>query len=324
MADYRHQDQALLNALNKRPPDFAEAERLISEGADINALRHRDESLLSAAITYSDAETVKSIIDFAFEHGLSGKKYRGRHIVAALLFFRYAHLWDFDDPRLIKAFKRLVRLGIHAVRRKKHDEIGYELSHSADYSFMERDFDWSTYSELLAEIIRRARSGADFEGVYSRSQALGKTVRDIKLHLHPAEIAELPAFEHTPDGFTGCSRYRGQLTLEFDDSALLIQDGFQPMVIPLGDLPEENLSAVSVAEHFKPLIGQTVKAFGYPYFKLPHWGDELQCLAKFDVGLSNDTVLHINYFFEKCAAGTGHCFNTIELCSGQARDDASL
>lgn len=257
---YTPEENAFLEALEQNPPDCAKAELLIREGLDVNKMPFSDESLLSDAMQFRSAKDIDAIFSFILSHGLDLQQHQGRHVIVALANFMFGCDDGLEDPALQDVFRRILRYAGDIVKNDEDDTLGNELYYEESGAFQDVSYERSAYCALLGEIVRRFRIGADYEHVWNWSVAKGRIVRDVKLHLLPHKPGVPFFFEGVANGLKLPDCHRGWLSIEFDDAALLISCGHDPMVIPLGDIPGENRTAVSVADRFASILGCRVSA----------------------------------------------------------------
>lgn len=241
---YSEIDLKLLDALRDIPPNYAEAEKLIAAGADVNAFSD-NRSLLCEAIEFRKAKTASELATFFIAHGFNGQFHDGRPLLSALEVFAYGadDGYGFDDPELVELFKTLLKLNPAVVTLPSENEYLLEDFFLLKAQLYEEEgfVPESTFlCLLLAEITRRVKDGQDFSSLYGWNAASGRCLTDIRVNPKRPRDVQI-VFD--------------EVTLTVGADALWAESNKADCVCG---------ASVKSLEQFSDLIGRTVTGIGLP------------------------------------------------------------
>lgn len=261
--EFREIDMALIKEASKVSPDFAEMERLVREGADVNATSDStfSNNVLSEVIfgSYSEeddlpkSDSLTAVIEFFLKHGFDPSRDKGRAGAKCL-----ANLtWSPCMASKIPTMKLLLDAGfrnIPAWDDKYDPEDGLPIKcigGEASFQNFEDDFDAANTFESLYEILLAHEEGRPYSGIDRYDAAYGGVLKRVFVSEPKAGAAFFTLNEPTSK-HRNC--FRGDLYLEFD-KGWLKSEGAHSLVF---DTERPHAKITDVSGNFASIIGDSL------------------------------------------------------------------
>lgn len=254
-------EKKLINLLRSGEPDFDAAERLIAQGADVNAVPNDScENVLSAILHGYGARAgynMCRIIQFFLGHGFDVNKSDGCYGAQCL----YALTFSTSDRYIIEATKILLDAGaknrtISADADSDDtpmDAIGDEGSYQ---DICENNHSLANIYEAVYQIYLAANEGRQYRGIDSYETAVGKRILKVlatRKGIGPVfRKVNLPTFSKE-----NC--YSETLYFVYEDGYLVTTQYADFWVD--SELPDCEMADVS--EHFSGIVGDRIKSFAF-------------------------------------------------------------
>lgn len=283
---YGKLENELIALFHSGPPDFAAAEELIRQGADINAIGEDDsENVLSEILSlyeraayydhicdyrncnefncedcehYVDwgstpGEAMCAIIRFFLNHGFDVTKHEGCFGAQCL----YAVGFSTNDRYMIDATKILLDAG--ATNRSLSLSPDGDKETPMDCmatAGMYQEFPLENIYEALYQIYLAIEAGKPYRGIDSYEIAIGKKIRKVLA----ASDGEQPVFFPMDlPKFKKDNCYTANLYFIYDDGILITTKYADFWTDTI--LPDTNL--IDVSEHFPGIVGHTIRRFQF-------------------------------------------------------------
>ncbi len=278
---YGKLEDELISLFRSGAPDFEAAEKLIEQGADLNADGSTEDNVLSEIlqgywwsesgdeIPDDDEETENKnpelglnmcrIIRFFLEHGFDVNKFNGCYGAQCL----YALTLSTFDKYMIEATKILFDAGARngtTSRRGESDSTPWEFigSEGSYQDTCEQDHECGNVFEAVYQMYLAIDQGRPYKGIDSFHTAIGKTIQKV----YAVKDGDKPIFYPVDlPNFKRNNCYNSTLYFVYEGGALITTeygDFWTDTVVP-----EDNI--VEVSEYFPSLIGRTVKAFTFDH-----------------------------------------------------------
>lgn len=260
-------------------PDFEEAEKLIQQGADLNAVReHDDKNILSEILLYywesargdttSDRHnrslnpdpgpSMCKIIHFFLDHGFDVTKCDGCFGAQCL----WALTLSTFDRYMIEATKILFDAGVRnrSVSPNPADEDetprSFIVAEGSFQGICRHDYATSNIFEAVYQIYQAVEDGRPYSGIDSYEVAVGKKILYVLAESNGTQPVfyplNLPAFKKD-----NC--FNKTLYFIYDGGVLIstqYADFWTDTILPKTEL-------VDVSAHFPGMVGSTIERFTY-------------------------------------------------------------
>lgn len=283
--DYGYGDlgDQLLKLFWAGEPDFAAAEELIRQGADVNALgKNDDENILSEILFgywqtqygggfYDDCEpgmnwnpdygpAMCRIIRFFLEHGFDVHKCDGCYGAQCLSALALSTF----DRHIIEATKILLDAGaknrtVSPTRNSPEDTPWERVATEGSFQdICENNHSLGNIYEAVFQIYKAAEEGRPYGGIDYYGKAAGKSIRKVLAEKNgdrPVFFSmDLPAFKRE-----NC--FTGTLYFVYEDGVLTVTpygEFWTDTVLPDGDLTD-------VSEYFPGIVGSRICGFTFDH-----------------------------------------------------------
>lgn len=289
-------DKLLASALNNG--NFIEAEQLIEAGADINALNYDDiddwYSVLQESVVITDIP-IRSILEFAIQHGLDPKLHNGHHVLLALFMFRYTMC----DEQAFEDYKAFLDLDIDF-------STPFPVwSEDSDFNIVDYCEDRmndlfadvigqsdASMNALLKEVIEAKIRGLPYDQYHPINHAVGHKVQRILMYEAPDSTSKCQILHK---GLITFKDWRRWIVLDLGELALVMFENIWAYVKPIKHLDFNCFTDIS--EYFPDLIDQKItEGFFSDMFK-GEYGFNIDCHfangRQIRVGCTYDNVVTI-------------------------------
>ncbi len=260
---FREIDMALIKEASKVSPDFTEMERLVREGADVNAASDSslNDNALSEVIfgSYSEesdlpkSDSLMAVVEFFLKHGFDPSRDEGRAGSKCLVNLT----WSPCMASKIPTMKLLLDAGfrnIPAWDDKYDPEDGLPIKcigGEASFQNCEDDYDAANTFESLYEILLARDEGRPYSGIDRYDAAYGGVLKRVFVS-EPKTGAAFFTLNEPTSKHRNC--FRGNLYLEFD-KGWLKSEGAHSLIFDM-ERPREIVADVS--EGFASIIGEAL------------------------------------------------------------------
>lgn len=294
MDGYRPVDQQLIDACREYPPDFAGIQKILSQGADVNAISSEDpdRSVITEIIycypeiielqaaacprcededcsgcslyaPHADGRYLPQIIQLLLENGFDAAREDGIAGARALLHL----IWSSQDKYILDSCKLLLRAGADPTLCPypgDPETVLTAVAGEASFQFCERNLLLGNLYETMYQIMKAASKGWNFEQIHLYDLCVGRQIDSVTLCSEEKFCKGI--FASRLPGLRRKAYFQDTILLSCENVPLCISPHLDLIVNP--NLSQRTKAHKDLTSYFQNCIGHTIIGIDLTYTKI--------------------------------------------------------